>query len=217
MAHPEQLLTRAERIAAEDARGRAMGLEAISLSELMKKAFPPTSEQRLEALAKGSWTPQEFVTATRAFVEHSGLTLVVARSAPELVGDWGAMRFSYRQLDGCRARLEAGDLLLVALVVEAGNVIGYGYAEVDDARAHIDVIEVEAYSTRSCGLGATLAVGGQPFSVGVGHAIVDSLVQALETTLTADAKNGASRYIFKSLGFLRQPDQENPCLLWLKR
>ena len=55
---------------------------------------------------------------------------------------------------------------------------------------------------RRAGLERTVSVAGGEFTVGIGHAIVDLLLPALQRPIHANANTTSSRYIFKSLGFL---------------
>lgn len=188
------------------------------LSEILKEPGPQSSEDRLEALPNGSWTPALFVDAARAFLAESSFTASVHRKGdllPALGSDvilkYAGEYAAYVEEIGDR------DDLVVAVVTEGDRVIGFASAEVGREEAEIKLVAVDEFSRRERGVQRVLEVAGETFSVGVGHAVVDLLMTALPSHLVTDATSDQSRYIFKSLGFKRQPSTSNPCLLQSER
>ena len=112
-------------------------------------------------------------------------------------------------------RAVEGEDLLVATVQEGERVIGYGIAALTNGEWNIEIIDVDAFSRRSTGLQRIVTIGGIEFGVGVGHVVVNALAPALKQPIYVDATGDASRYIFKSLGFVPRPGEQNPCLLQL--
>lgn len=190
----------------------------LSGDDHLKLAKPAnaTSEQRLEALLAGSWSPQLFLNALRDFLPSERFSVSLVGSGgtlPELHPD-GSFKYlpSYPE---ARSRIEAGEEVRVSVVQEEGWVIGFGIADKDDGTWQIGQISVDRSSSRSAGLQRTLSVAGEEFTVGVGHVIVETLIAAVPRPIIVDATNSPSRYIFKSLGFTTRPGAANGCLLQL--
>ena len=80
--------------------------------------------------------------------------------------------------------------------------------------AEIEILDVDASSRRSSGLKADLTIEKETFLVGVAHLLVIATLRAFQGELKVDATDPPSRYVFKSLGFVAQPGESNPCLLW---
>lgn len=72
-------------------------------------------------------------------------------------------------------------------------------------------------SFRYAGLRKSLRIEGENFQVGVGHLIVDALLESCNRFVRVDATNPASQYIFKSLGFRHDDLIRNPCILILNQ
>lgn len=104
----------------------------------------------------------------------------------------------------------------LAVVVEEENlVIGYGTALRDRRRkwTELMIVDVDRYSRRSAGLAAEVLLDGQRFEVGVAHVVVLELMNSIQGPLRADATNPGSRYVLKSLGFVHDQGNPNPCIL----
>jgi len=115
----------------------------------------------------------------------------------------------------CRQRLTDGEDLLIAVVIEEPRVIGFGITvRGQKKRAEIEIIDVDKFSRRCSGLQTTIEQQGQEFTIGVAHILVDLISAELRYAIRVNATTSASRYVFKSLGFPREPGNTNLCHLW---
>ena len=101
-----------------------------SLSEILREPRSQSSEDRLEALPKGRWTPALFVDAARAFLAESRFNTSVHRKGDVLPALGRGVIFK------CAGKYEAyveeigdRDDLVVAVVREGYRVIGFASAE----------------------------------------------------------------------------------------
>jgi len=186
------------------------------LEQLLQIPIPESSEDRLQNLPKDSWRPAFFAEATREFLREAGFTAVVRHPGEALPPLGPDVTYKYRcSYHEVPKRIARGENVLVAVVIEDDRVIGYGIATQGNAGSEIEIIDVDKFSRRSAGLEHILALDGRKFGVGVGHVVVDLLADALSKPVFVDASSPESRYIFKSLGFTRRPEERNPCLLQL--
>ncbi len=72
---------------------------------------------------------------------------------------------------------------------------------------------LDLYSRRRNALSAAIIVEGEQFQVGVSRVVLARLLTELSGPVATDATNKRSRYVFKSLGFVRQDGCSNPCML----
>jgi hypothetical protein len=184
------------------------------LSEILKELPSESSEDRLEALPDGSWTPALFIAAARALLAHSMFAGTLHRQGDALpaLGDGVILKYAGEYETYIEEINDRTDLV-VSVVREGDRVIAFAGAELRQDEAEIKLVAVDDFSRRQRGVGQTVEVGGQMFNVGLGHAVVDLLTTALPNRIVTDATGDQSRYIFKSLGFKQQPDTSNPCLL----
>jgi hypothetical protein len=117
----------------------------------------------------------------------------------------------------CADRQRDGEPMVIALVWQDDVLIGYGIASVEDGSWTIEIVDVDLYSRRSSGLADPVQVAGQSFHVGVGHVVVDALMQRCSRPIRVDATHSTSRFVFKSLGFVPMKPDGNPCLLELPK
>lgn len=187
-----------------------------TVGDLLRTSAPPSSEDRLLKLPVGSWTPGAFAASARHFIRETGFSMYICENgeAPPNLGSDVTYKYTdlYYEVD---ERIAGGEHLLVAVVMEGERVIGYGIANRRDTQSEIEIIDVDSFSRRSTGLQRTLTIDGVRFGVGVGHVLVELLAAALNRPIFVDATHDDSRYIFKSLGFVSRPGEQNPCLLQL--
>ena len=213
-------IRREAEIAKHRARQPQGGFRAISLSEMLAQAkdAPLSSVKRLNALSLESWDAGAFTTATRVFLASSGFAVRVYKKGDSLPRLSAGARSKYFDLySDCVTDITHQDDLVVAVVSEGERVLGFANIENDDeGTAELKLLSVDEFSTRISGVASEISIDGQPFSIGIGHVLVDALVSAMPGTIQTDATTPSSQYIFTSLGFERS-DARNPCLLRLAR
>ena len=186
----------------------------VRVGELRSAPTLPTSEERLDGLPGDQWSVEQFEAAVGSLVKTGSFEVVVSpptRLLPELTTD---TQFKYGQeYVEAAAKIPGSRTLRVATVREAGRLIAYGIAHQRKAGNSIDIIDVDRDSTRSAGIFTLVQCGTVALTVGLGHVIVDALLRASPRPVAVDATNPSSRYIFKSLGFIKRVGQVNPCLL----
>lgn len=195
---------------------RLQPLRIITLEELAALPEQPSSEERLARAPTGTGAAQPFRVATRQLLEASRLQPRLCNGTdypPDLPGD---TEYKYEEAYGeAKERMIRGERLLVAVVCEDSRVIGFAIAaKAPNNETVVEIIDVDRSSRRSSGLRLSLSVNGTEFTVGVAHILVDLLASHVKGAMKVDATNPPSRYVFKSLGFARQPGEANPCLLW---
>jgi hypothetical protein len=198
-------------------RAAAAKPRAFTVAELFAQEFPLSSEDRLEEISTDTWSPDLFRDAARELLSLGGLKVRLCDQREQMPARTLTTSFKYNDYDNCLDRIAQGERLLVAVVLEGKELIAYGFAIWRQPVPDIDIIDVDLYSRRSVGLSNRVFINHQEFSVGVGHIVVDALATGIHTTIKVDATTSSSRFIFKSLGFVRQPREKNPCLLWLPR
>ena len=176
---------------------------------------PPTSEDRLLDLPSGAWQPMQFRDAARQLARNASLQVFLLTRGdivPPLDSD---VHFTYPTYSEVNDRWARGEEVVLATVREGHRVIGYGVAARRKRKSEIEVIDVDESSRRPTGLQDTIEIAGAQFGVGVGHVVVEALLGVLKAPVLVDATTMASRYVFKSLGFERRPNESNPSLLKL--
>lgn len=166
------------------------------------------SEDRLEALPDGSWTPAQFHQAAERFRQERGLTVALIRRGDDLP----PMRdraFKYPVYGEIPEEWDDGNDVVVAVVLARNRLVGYATA----VPGEIKIVDVHREFLRSSGVQLPIEVAGQSFAVGIGHVLVSKLIGSLDPPLTVDATTPPSRFIFKSLGFRHRESTGNPCIL----
>ncbi len=129
-------------------------------------------------------------------------------------------KYSHPGRDGClqavAQRIRDGEHVVVVLVWEQDVLVGYGIAAEHSDCVEIEIIDVDFYSRRSAEFCDTVELYGETFQVGVGHVVVQKLIEDVARPINVDATTDGSRYIFKSLGFEHDPQTTNPCILKLE-
>ena len=198
----------------------SFNLLSVSAEE-MRRVFEKkerSSENRFELLASSA-AVQSFFKATKEFESRRGLEVNVTKRSEEIPDLPENARFKYSQLGDCNRlqscsfRIKEGEEITVALVREEGLLIGYGIAVSMNAQCKIEIVDVDQYSRREAGLEDTFQLDNQSFHVGVGHVVVNALLEVCHRPIHVDATNSRSRYIFKSLGFVHDDRSTNPCML----
>lgn len=179
------------------------------------------SERRFEKLASVA-AVRTINSAITQLLRRRKLTVKVTEKADEvpfLVPDtrFKYSRYQYGTLEEQCDRMKKGEKTAVAWVEEDKIVIGYGIALLRNKETQIDIIDVDLDSRRKHGLSDLITIEGEEFTVGVGHVIVRTLIRHCSAPFRTDATTHSSRYIFKSLGFVREKSKGNPCLLRLDR
>jgi hypothetical protein len=188
----------------------------MTLEEFASLPDDVSSEERLENLSPGDWSPRSFFDKATELQQSANLEVRVVSDASQLPRLDPEIGFSYAYCSyaGCLARQQAGWRFLVPLALKEGQVVGYAITalEADDS-AEIEILDVAESSRRGTGLKMDLIVQDETFSVGVAHVLVAALLRTFLGELSVDATNSPSRYVFKSLGFVGLPGEMNPCLL----
>ena len=108
--------------------------------------------------------------------------------------------------------------MTIAVVFEDGRMVGYAIAKKHDGYTEIETLDVDRYSRRSAGgFGFRYSAEGKTFEVGVGHVATNAIIEACRGELRANAANGASQYVFESLGFVFEQDATEGIELVLHR
>jgi len=202
-------------------------IEVVNLAdafspEILRAAFEEEerfSENRFERLKNKVAAVNAINAATNRFATAVGLKVVVTRDPNRipLPLKCGCFKYSHHDtgsLPDARADMSAGKPITVALVAEEGILIGYAIAVKDaDKETEVKIIDVDNYSRREAGLSRKLVIEGEPFQIGVGHVLVKSILTHCPPPLHVDSTTPASRYIFKSLGFIHADSDSNPCIL----
>lgn len=214
-------MNRAQRKLTLRARSEDSEPELLTLSEEDLRDALEFMERSSESRLENALSPDliaNFITATRSFRAENGLTVVLTSSAEEIprIPDDVCFKYSRPHSEGdlpvCTQRIKNGEKIAISLVFEEGLLIGYGIAAIRGADTEIEIIDVDCYSRREADLKKTVELDGQLFHVGVGHVIVDTLLQTCPKPVKVNATSSHSRYIFKSLGF-RDAGLGNPCVL----
>jgi hypothetical protein len=176
-----------------------------------------SSEERLERLPAGNWSPQIFRDKAMELLQAAHLEVQLIADVNQLpyLDQETEYRYDYCSYAACRDRQIAGERFLVSVTIENSRVIGYAIAVLTlEESAEIEIVDVDMSSQRSSGLKVELTIEGEKFSVGVAHLLVDAIACNLHGELRVDATGAPSRYVFKSLGFVPYPGEVNPCQLW---
>ncbi len=111
--------------------------------------------------------------------------------------------FTYYDNRRLRDVVPLAEDVVVVLVKEKGLLIGYGFASRDEnGEMVVDVIDVDLYSRRMSGLLKRIMLEEKKFEIGVGHVIVQRLIDNCDRPIYADVVDESSSYVLKSLGFL---------------
>lgn len=174
-------------------------------SDLMTSPKPAVnSVNRLWSLHPGDNTTRVFLDATLLLLKASGFSVDTFGSGDAKPPLCSRVGFTYSSEYG-------DDYDLVAVVKERDCVIGYGAADCAEDRSEIKILDVDQHSRRSRGVMREFDLGGERFSVGVGHIVVVRLMRELSsraTEISVDASNPESQYVFVSLGFRPPADQQ---------
>jgi hypothetical protein len=147
--------------------------------------------------------------ATKLFQENRGLELSEISRTDEIPSMPHDKWFKYlklleeSELYSYLKRNLHGENNIAVLVCEEGLLIAYGIAERREAGSFIKIIDVDRYSSRSADFKEAVEISGQNFEVGVGHVLALALIGACPKPIRVQATDSSSKYIFYSLGFLR--------------
>jgi hypothetical protein len=222
------MLTKRE-IRKQNCRHESEGIslpEPVTLSEELLATLlatgPDSSESRFARVVSHD-AVLAITNAVRLFVQENEIQAIAIRNPANIPEIPRGSCFKYSdcgedgELQDCGPRMERGVNLVIALVYEEGMLIGYGIAVKENEVCEIEIIDVDYYSRRECGLFGVLDISGESFQVGVGHVVVQTLLQECPLPIRVDATNGSSRYIFNAFGFRTDASTSNPCILKLER
>ena len=182
------------------------------LNEDLMQSQSPSSENRLESLSPGDWSPEVFRLAARKSGRDWGLVMTIHITCETLPNLSPSARSKYD--DEYRDAKHENRAVAAVTAQKDGQVVGYGMAgESSEGWSLIAILGVAQGFRRSESFHVTVDCASHSFTVGVGHVIADALIRLLKLPMSVDATTPASRYIFKSLGFRRREDQTNPCIL----
>lgn len=158
--------------------------------------------------------------ATIRFIEDNELTVRVVRNVEDIPAVPLDSEFKYSKgtsgsLDDARYWMEEGHSVWVVFVEGEGAILGYGIAlkQISEGVTEVKIIDVDRHRRRSQGLYTELDLEGARFQVGVAHVLILELMTHLQGPVETDATSPASRYAFKSLGFVHDEGTSNPCIL----
>lgn len=185
------------------------------------EAVERSSDRRFEKLRFRNAAVNAIRLATDQFAKQHGLaTSVMTTPAQEPLLMKGCFKYSHHD-EGCLAdaqsRLAEGERLTIALVTEESIAIGYAIAERTNVQGlgEVAILDVDVYSRRETGLCSHVEIESGCYQVGVAHVVLKALIDHCTPPLITDATNDASRYVFKSLGFVHVEGNPNPCILEL--
>lgn len=192
------------------------GLKVFTAAEFAALPRRVTSEERLERLRPDLRAVERFREKANELKREANLQTQLITDAHQLPVLASDTRHKYPYcFDECRQRLPDGEDLLIAVAIEDLRVIGFGIAaRGENGVAKIEIVDVDESSRRSSGLHTSLELQGEIFTIGVAHILVDLMSAELDCAIQVDATTSGSRYVFKSLGFTREPGNANPCRLW---
>ncbi len=190
-------------------------IEPITLQELMASPRKVTSEERWHSLSVEKQSHSAFVDKALDLKHLANLETKLASHGDQVPKLDKKTWFKYEsEFDRYRKQLSKKKDLLISLVMEEGRIIGFAIALLKkDGSAIIKILDVDADSRRSSGVAVDLQIEETQFSIGVGHLAIQILTSHLRGTITVDATSSASRFLFKSLGFVHVEGDPNPCHL----
>jgi hypothetical protein len=178
-----------------------------------------SSELRFDALPDRGSAVDAIVVATSSFAQSSGVVACVPGKGDDVPDLNHVERFRYAdQYVPFADALRQGEDVTVATVLQAGEVVAFGFAEVPSRDGvEIMTIDVATDARRSASEKSTIEISGESFEIGIGHVLVLALIESVDAeSLMTNATTSPARYLFKSLGFL-STDEENSCLLRLEK
>jgi len=191
--------------------------------EVIRAAFEAEekwSENRFERLRDRRAAVATIRHATDRFAAAHGFAVTTAAEPSAIRFPLRNTCFKYtRQESGSLAnaqyRMEKGEPVMVSLVHEDNGLIAYTITDLneDQTEGEVKILDVDLYSRREAGLSATVTIEGKEFQVGAAHVALKSLLDTLNVPLVSDVTSPSSRYVFKSLGFVHDNTQSNPCIL----
>lgn len=177
------------------------------------------SEFRFRDLSSKSDAVQAIRATTRQFATSNELTVRVVSTPSDIPNVPIGQGFKYGgnsgSLGDAKCWMEEGHTVQVVLVEELDSVMGYGIAlrETGEEKTEIKIIDVARGLRRWSGRFAEIELEGERFQVGAAHVLVLTLLENIKGPMETDATNPASRYVFKSLGFVHDDTTSNPCIL----
>ena len=178
------------------------------------------SELRFEQLKDREEAVKLLTLATRLFIDDSDLAVRVVTTPEDILAVPAGSEFKYSghtwgSLDDAKHSMKEGIAVTVVVVEKDGVLVGYGIAEkeMDDEATEFEFVDVDRWARRSRSFFKEIELEGNPFRIGVAHVLVLTLMDNIKGPMETDATNPASRYAFKSLGFVHDDSRPNPCIL----
>jgi len=178
------------------------------------------SELRFEQLKDREEAVKLLTLATRLFIDDSDLAVRVVTTPEDILAVPAGSEFKYSghtwgSLDDAKHSMKEGTSVTVVVVEKDGVLVGYGVAEkeMDEETTEVEIIDVDRWARRSRRFFREIELEGNQFQVGVAHVVVLALMENTKRPVRTDATNPASRYAFKSLGFIHDETTSNPCIL----
>ena len=160
-----------------------------------------------------------FIEATKEFAKASGVVVRAPMASDEITNLNCDAGFRYAdQYQPFGEALRNGEKVTIVTVLQAGEVLAFGFAEVPSKDGvEIMTIDVAMVSRRLAGMKSVTTIEGEPFEIGIGHVLVLGLSEYIDAEFVhTNATTAPARYIFKSLGFA-PTDEDNSCLLRLTK
>jgi len=176
-------------------------------------------ELRFDSLPDRQSAVTAFIQATREFAKASGVVVRAPIASDEITHLNCDAGFRYAdQYQPFGEALRNGEQVTIVTVLQAGEVVAFGFAEVPSKDGvEIMTIDVAMASRRLAGMKSTTTTEGEPFEIGIGHVLVLGLSESIDAEFVhTNATTAPARYIFKSLGFV-PTDEDNSCLLRLTK
>lgn len=173
-----------------------------------------SSEARFLKVLDPKEAAKVFAKEALALEKDFGLETIIAtdKNAVPVFDD--DIRFEYIiAVEDFKSRLDDGGEAVAVFISEESKVIAFGTASKNDQETEIEVIEVEINSSRRAGLSKEIEIENLQFTIGVAHLVLLKLLEYCRSSIWSDATNESSRYVFKSLGFVPDEGNANPCIL----
>jgi hypothetical protein len=181
--------------------------------DLLTANFGESSEDRFEKLNDLSRAVSVIEHKALEFQLNNNLEIEIVVQSEHLSLPQKAI-FDYREsFSDAIDRMSSGEPVILAVVKQNSQVIGYGVALNNKNRTEIEVIDVDIQFRRSNKFCELVVIDGEEFSVGVAHLIVLKFLSSCSYPFQVDSTHSSSRYIFKSLGFKHDDAASNPCIL----
>lgn len=194
--------------------------------EAFATATMKASENRFGRLKNQIAAVNQIRLVTNQLKDTSGL-IVATTQDPTIIPcplKYGNFKYSWSEQEGefidAIDRQDCGESVTISYAIEedaeslGATLLGYAIASKEDGKTtFIEILDVDVCSRRSAGLLLETKIERQKFQIGIGQVLIKGILDHCHGPYETDATNPESRYIFKSLGFLHDDSESNPCIL----